>query len=96
MPDAARRGGVAWTAWVGAATVPLIATLCVVMWRTPYPISEAVALIGDAAASSAFHFFDPAVRSWYRPVYQLTWHVLVNGTGSIDAALFWFRLIEVG
>jgi len=84
-----------WTAAVFAITAPLLLTLVRVLWRTPYPISETIALLEDVDTSPASFFLDPARKSWYRPLYHLTWMALWRGTGSLDAALVLFKIIEV-
>jgi hypothetical protein len=67
------------------------------MWRTPFPISEAVAVMEDAAATTSIGgVFNPGVRSWYRPLYFLTWTTLLKKSPSLDAALWLFRCLEVG
>jgi hypothetical protein len=83
------------TAAVFAITAPLLLTLLRVLWRTPYPISETIALLEDVDTSPASFFLDPARKSWYRPLYHLTWMALWRGTGSLDAALVLFKAIEV-
>ena len=84
-----------WTAAVFAITAPLLLTLVRVLWCTPYPISETIALLEDVDTSPASFFLDPARKSWYRPLYHLTWMALWRGTGSLDAALVLFKAIEV-
>jgi hypothetical protein len=84
-----------WTAAVFAVSAPLVVTLVRVLWRTPYPISETVALLEDVDTSPASFFLDPARKSWYRPLYHLTWMALWRGTGSLDTALVLFKGIEV-
>jgi hypothetical protein len=84
-----------WTAAVFALTAPLLVTLLRVLWRTPYPISETIALLEDVDTSPASFFLDPARKSWYRPLYHLTWMALWSGTGSLDSALVLFKAIEV-
>jgi hypothetical protein len=84
-----------WTAAVFAVSAPLLVTLVRVLWRTPYPISETIALLEDVDTSPASFFLDPTRRSWYRPLYHLTWMALWRGTGSLDTALVLFKGIEV-
>jgi len=83
-----------WTAAVFAVSAPLVVTLMRVLWRTPYPISETVALLEDVDTSASF-LVDPARRTYYRPLYHLTWMALWRGTGSLDSALVLFKAIEV-
>jgi hypothetical protein len=90
-----RHSGHWWTAAVFAITAPLLLTLLRVLWRTPYPISETIALLEDVDTYSASSLVDPARTSYYRPLYHLTWMALWRGTGSLDAALVLFKTIEV-
>ena len=89
------RHGNVWTAAVFAVSAPLLFTLLRVLWRTPYPISETIALLEDVDTSPASFFLDPARKSWYRPLYHLTWMALWRGSGSLDTALFLFKSIEL-
>lgn len=84
-----------WLAAVLALTLPLVFDLCEGMWRTPYPISETVALLQLYSEAPLGSLFDPTVRSWYRPLYHLSWWTLWHGTGSLDAALFGFKVFEI-
>ena len=84
-----------WTAAVFAVSAPLLLTLLRVLWRTPYPISETIALLEDVDTSPAFFFLDPGRRTYYRPLYHLTWMALWRGTGSLDAALMLFKAMEL-
>lgn len=85
-----------WILIVLAASSPLLFALGVSTWKTPYPVSETVAILEDVQhATSAVSYFDPTARSWYRPLYFLTWHGLWRGTGSLDTAFLLFKSIEV-
>jgi hypothetical protein len=96
-PPAPRVRGAAWGVLAAIVTAPIALTLCAVLWRTPYPISEAVAVMQDASeTTSTVRVFDPAARSWYRPFYFLTWEALLKESPSIDTALLLFRCLEVG
>ena len=84
-----------WTAAVFLVSAPLLLTLVRVLWRTPYPISETIALLEDVDTSPPSFFLNPATKSWYRPLYHLTWMALWRGTGSLDVSLVLFKLIEI-
>lgn len=84
-----------WTLLVLVATLPLLIPLCLTMWRTPYPISETVSLLEDVRVTT-HSFFDPTARTWYRPLYFLTWSVFWQRTGSLESALLLFRLLGIG
>jgi hypothetical protein len=98
-----------WLAAVVVTSIPLLLALCRGMWATPYPISETVSLLQlagvmeDAPAPSDSwidptlrSIFDPTARSWYRPLYHVTWYAFWQGTGSLDASLILFKVLEVG
>ena len=78
-----RRHRTLWILVVLAASSPLLFALGVSTWKTPYPVSETVAILEDVQhATSAVSYFDPTARSWYRPLYFLTWHGLWRGCRS--------------
>ena len=89
-----RRQELAWFAGVLGVSMPLLLALCWAMWNSPYPISETVAILEDAEASPN-SFFDPRVRSWYRPLFHLTFYTFWRATGSLDSALVLFKILEV-
>jgi hypothetical protein len=85
-----------WTLAVLVVSSPLLFALCVSIWKTPYPVNETVAVLEDVQlAPHWYSYFDPTARSWYRPLYFLTWDRLWRGTGSLDMALWLFKMIEV-
>ena len=84
-----------WTVAVFAIALAFLVPLALAMWKTPYPISEAIALLEDAEIAE-YQVFDPTVRSWYRPLYHLTWRILWDGPASAGTALPLFTLIEIG
>jgi hypothetical protein len=70
------------------------ALLCLVLWRTPYPITEAVALFEDVANRPPSQFLIPET-SYYRPLFHLTLSVLWNSGASLDATLAWIKLVQI-
>lgn len=95
---AARRQERLWSLAVLGVAAPLTIVLCTAMWRTPYPISETVSLLEDveiAQERSLLSFFDPTARSWYRPLYHLTWSVLWRGTETQSTSLQAFKLFQI-
>ncbi|MDA1185862.1 MAG: hypothetical protein O2930_14610 [Acidobacteria bacterium] len=85
--------------WVGVVLVviaPLSVALLLSMWRSPFPINEMISLLEDAESSTPGRFFDPTIRSWYRPLFHLTLWGFWNGSGSLLGGLHWFRYLEVG
>jgi hypothetical protein len=83
-----------WLYVLLALTAPLLVALGHAMWRTPYPINETVGILEDVRVQG-LSFFNPSLRSYYRPLYFVTWYLLWNGTGSLDIALAIFRLISI-
>jgi len=77
------------------ASLPLLLAICFGLWRTPFPIGEAVALLADYVGVAPATFFDPTTRSWYRPLYHLTWWSVLQGGGSLETALVWFMWLEI-
>jgi hypothetical protein len=74
--------------------LPLVTATGSALWWAPFPISETVGILADVQ-TAAHSFFDPTVRSWYRPLYFSTWQLFWQGTGSLPAALTLFRWLEV-
>ena len=83
-----------WTIAVLAASVSFLAVLCNVLWRTPFPISEAVALFEDIANRPASRFLIPDT-SYYRPLFHVTLSALWHNTGSLEATLAGVRLLQI-
>jgi hypothetical protein len=75
-------------------SAPLLASLTLTMWRTPMPLSEAVALFEDVARYSPVRFFG-LDTSYYRPLYHLALSLIWNREGSIDAILGWVKLLQI-
>jgi hypothetical protein len=85
-----------WTWAVVAVAAPMAITLAAVLWTTPFPISETVGILEDVVRiDDVSRHFDPALRSWYRPLYWVTWEGLMS-QGSVTGALTLFRGLEVG
>jgi hypothetical protein len=85
-----------WLAATAVVSLPLVFALCQAIWHTPYPIGETIALLeDDLNAPSPAGFFDPTIRSWYRPLFHSTWWTLWRLTGSLDGTLFWFKIVEL-
>lgn len=83
-----------WPLIVLIVSAPLVASIAVALWKTPFPISETVSVV-DAAINSLPAFLDPRQHSWYRPLYYLTWSLLWQSTSSLHTTLFLFRILEV-
>jgi len=91
-PD--RQRELIWFAGVLALSMPLLLAMCAAMWHSPYPISETVGILEDVEVSPN-SFFDPRVRSWYRPLFHLSFYTFWRATGSLDSAMVLFKILEV-
>lgn len=83
-----------WTAVVLVASAPLVALLCLTLWRMPFPISEAVAIFEDIANQPPTRFLIPDT-SYYRPFFHGTISVIWHNAGSLAAALAWVKLLHI-
>lgn len=79
---------------VALLTLPLVVAIGTALWYSPFPIKETVGILEDVQVS-AHSFFDPTVRSWYRPLYFSTWRLFWEGSGSLRTALVLFRGLEL-
>jgi hypothetical protein len=92
--ERARARPVLWTAAVLLAAVPLTAMLGLTLWRTPFPVSEAVAIFEDIADRSATQFLIPDT-SYYRPLYHLSMSAIWHHAASLDLALAWVKALQI-
>ena len=83
-----------WTTALFLAWVPLVASLCFTIWRTPYPLSEAVALFEDVSRNPPARFLTPDT-SYYRPLFHITLSAIWHNAGSLDARLAWIKLLHI-
>jgi len=83
-----------WTAGVLAASAPLLITLCLTLWHTPYPVNEAVALFEDVEKKPPADFLIPDT-SYYRPLFHLTLMGIWRNTESLEARLAWIKLVHI-
>jgi hypothetical protein len=83
-----------WTLLVMLAVAPLIGTLCWILWHTPFPLTEAVAIFEDAVNRPWMQFLTPDT-SYYRPLYYLTISGIWQSTRSIDSRLQVIALVQM-
>jgi hypothetical protein len=83
-----------WTATLLVASVPFVVSLCFTIWRTPYPLSEAVALFEDVSRNPPGRFLTPDT-SYYRPLFHITLSTIWHHAGSLDARLAWIKLLHI-
>jgi hypothetical protein len=83
-----------WTAALLAVSVPLVVSLSFTIWRTPFPLSEAVALFEDVARNPPQRFLTPDT-SYYRPLFHVTLSTIWHLSGDLDARLAWIKLLHI-
>ena len=83
-----------WTSIVLIAVLPLVAALCLALWRSPFPISEAVALFEDVARGTASRFLIPDT-SYYRPLFHLTLWTIWHDAPTLEARLALIKLLHI-
>jgi hypothetical protein len=82
-----------WTAAVLALTAPFTVILCLTLWRTPFPLTETVAILENVSNISA-NVWVPDT-SYYRPLYYEMVSAIWRHTGSLAAALAWLKLVQI-
>src|SRR5262245_47108122 len=82
-----------WTAAVVAVAAAFTAILCLTFLRTPFPLTEAVAIFENATTSP--HFWIPET-AYYRPMFYVTVAAIWSQASSLGAALAWLKLVQIG
>jgi len=77
------------------AVAPLVLAIAFTLWRTPFPLSEGVALLEDVANRPATSFLTPSL-SYYRPVFHVTLSAIWNSDLSVPMRLGAIKLISIG
>ena len=83
-----------WRALVLAIAAPLVLALLIVLWRTPFPLSEGVGLIEDVARNTPSHFL-AADTAYYRPLFHITLWTMWHRAGSVEGALHTIKLLHI-
>src|SRR6185295_12346623 len=83
-----------WTVAVFLVSAPVLVSLFLVLWRTPYPISEAVALFEDAARAQSVDRFLTPDTSYYRPLYHLSLMAVWHRLGPLETRLMAVKLLH--
>jgi hypothetical protein len=65
-----------------------------VLWRTPFPVTEAVAIFEDAARRPTADWLIPE-QAYYRPLFYMTVATLWRQAGSLDAVLASIKLLQI-
>ncbi len=76
------------------AVTPLVLAIAFTLWRTPFPLSEGVALLEDVANRPAASFLVPTL-SYYRPVFHVTLSAIWNSDLPLPAGLAAINLISI-
>lgn len=77
-----------------AVCAPVVAVLCLTLWRTPLPISEAMAIFEDVVNYPLTRFLIPDT-SYYRPLFHVTISAIWHNAGSLEAALAGIKLLHI-
>src|SRR6266550_3026036 len=90
-----RERAYSWTTAVLIAVAPVRVTLCWTLWRTPYPVKEAVALFEDAArAPSQARFWVPET-SYYRPLFHTGLWAIWHMAGSLETKRALIKVVHI-
>jgi hypothetical protein len=87
------RGAHLWTTVVFALAAPFTVILCLTLWRSPFPVTEAVAIFENVSNTSANLWLPDT--SYYRPLFYLTVSAIWHNAGSLEAALAWLKLVQI-
>jgi len=83
-----------WRLVVLAIFAPLLLALLIVLWRTPFPLSEGVSLIEDVERNPPSHFL-AADTAYYRPLFHITLSTFWRHAGSTESALQTIKLLHI-
>jgi hypothetical protein len=83
-----------WRLIVLAISAPLLVALLIVLWRTPFPLSEGVSLLEDVERNPPSHFL-AADTAYYRPLFHITLSTLWRRTGSTESALQTIKMLHI-
>src|SRR5262245_23941946 len=83
-----------WIAAVLIVMAPLVVILCLTIWRSPFPVAEAVALFEDVERLPATRFLTPDT-SYYRPLFQVTLSAIWNSGASLEQRLAAIKLLHI-
>jgi hypothetical protein len=92
----ADRGRLAlWTTAVLIVLAPLLLSLWLTVWHTPFPVSEAVALFEDVAKLPSPTTLWVADSPYYRPLFYATLWTIWHNASSIEARLAFIKLVNI-
>jgi hypothetical protein len=78
-----------------AVVLPAAVVLTLILWKTPYPISEGVAIVEDVSSTSDLQFLRPA-RYYYRPLFFASVFIAWHGSATPDGFVATERLMMIG
>jgi hypothetical protein len=83
-----------WTTAVLIASAPVLIVLCVTLWRTPFPITETIAFIEDAADRPVMRLLNPDT-SFYRPLFYITLSGLWHSGATLEMRLAAIKVLTM-
>ena len=86
--------------WAGTGAVflaiaPYIVLLSLILWRTPFPVSEAVAIFEDSVRRWPLTGFPLPEQAYYRPLFYIVLSIIWDTAGSIEQALAAVKLVQI-
>src|SRR6185503_17494144 len=82
-----------WTTLVLALAAPFTAILCLTLWRSPFPLTETVAIF-ENVTNTATNIWIPDT-SYYRPLFYLMVSTIWHHIGSLDTRLAVLKLVQI-
>jgi len=73
---------------------PVVVTLCLTIWQSPFPVSEAVALFEDVERRPVTSFLTPDT-SYYRPLFHMTLSAIWNSSEPLESRLASIKLLHI-
>jgi hypothetical protein len=83
-----------WTTALVVVAAPVVITLCLTLWQSPFAISEVIALLEDVDERPVSYFFDPN-RAYYRPLSYLALSTIWHEGATLDGKLAAIKLLTV-
>lgn len=83
-----------WTTALILVAAPVVLTLCLTLWQSPFAISEVIALLEDVDERPLSYFFDPN-GAYYRPLSYLALSTIWHDGATLDGKLAAIKLLTV-
>lgn len=83
-----------WSTVVTMASAPLVIVLCVALWRSPFPITEIVALLEDVVDQPAASLLSPDT-TYYRPLFELALSAFWHAPAPVETKLAGIKLMTI-